>query len=270
VGNGSPGSGEGATLGPVLTEPRGIAFDANGRLFDADARNHRVLAVNNINDPEVIVSHIAGDGTAGSDSDGSLAVVAVLNTPNDVAVDGETVYIADTGNHNVRVIAGGTINTFMGTGLPGFGGDLGTPETAQLNNPSGVAVDAAHRLYVTDTRNHRIRQVGSASVSTIAVRVGQGYNGDGNPATNFTLNAPNGIAVVDSQVFFMDAGNSCLRKVVAGALGTVASDGSSGFAGDGGLAANAKLDGPVGSDNRAGRTAKQSAGACASGQSEFE
>ncbi|HEX9048689.1 MAG TPA: hypothetical protein VF988_16805, partial [Verrucomicrobiae bacterium] len=246
AGNGTPGSGEGAALGPVLNDPRGLAFAADGRLFVADAGSHRVLAVNNINDAGANVSHIAGDGTAGSEGDGGAAVVAVLNTPNDLAVDGETIYIADTGNHKIRVISDGTINTFMGTGLPGFSGDLGAPETVQLNSPAGVAVDAAHRLYVADNGNHRIRQVEGASVSTIAGRVGQGYNGDGNPATNFTLNAPNGIAVVDSQVVFMDAGNSRLRQVVSGALSTLASDGSSGFAGDGGLAAAAKLDGPVG------------------------
>ncbi|HMY74858.1 MAG TPA: hypothetical protein PLQ88_23770, partial [Blastocatellia bacterium] len=213
VGNGSPGAGAGAALGAVLTDPRGMAFAADGRLFIADAGSHRVLAVNNISDAGATVSHIAGDGAPGSEGDGGVAAVAALNSPNDVAVDGETIYITDTGNHKVRVISVGIINTVMGNGMAGFNGDIGAPDTLQLNSPAGVAIDAAHRILIADSGNHRIRQIDGVSVSTIAGRTGQGYNGDGTPATNFTLNAPIGIAVAGAQALFMDAGNSRLRKV---------------------------------------------------------
>ena len=159
VGNGNAGAGEGSALSAILTEPRGMAFDANGKLFVADAGAHRVLAVNNIGADDAVVSHIAGDGIPGNDGDGGAAVVAVLNSPNDVAVDGETIYIADTGNHKIRVINGGIINTFAGTGLAGFSGEFGAPDNVQLNSPSSVAVDASHRVFIGDTNNHRVRQV---------------------------------------------------------------------------------------------------------------
>lgn len=244
AGNGLPGSGTGSPLASVVADPRGMALDGN-RLLIADAANHRVIAINDLSGtPDV--SHIAGNGSAGNEGDNGQATVAGLNSPNDVAIGGSTIYIADTGNNVIRFIANGIINTFAGNGQTGAPTETGPATSVQLNSPTGVAVDANNKLYISDNGNHRVRLVEAANLSTIAGRAGQGYNGDGTPATSFILNSPMGIDVSGSNVFFLDSGNGRLRKVVGSTMTTVASDGSSGFAGDTGLANVAKLDGPMG------------------------
>ncbi|MFN0109952.1 MAG: SMP-30/gluconolactonase/LRE family protein [Blastocatellia bacterium] len=244
AGNGLPGASTGAALGSVVTDPRGIALD-DTRLLIADAGSHRLIAINDLSGAPT-VTHIAGNGAPGNEGDNGQANVAALNSPNDVAVDGATIYIADTGNHTIRVIAGGIINTFAGNGQIGSPTESGVATAVQLNSPTGVAVGAAHRIFISDSGNHRVRQVDGTALTTIAGRAGQGYNGDGTPATLYTLNAPAGIGVAGSDVFFLDAGNGRLRKVSGTTLSTIASDGSSGFAGDTGLASIAKLNGPAG------------------------
>lgn len=247
AGNGIPGSGVGSALSGFLNDPRGLAFDVNGRLLVADRGNNRVAAIVGVGSESPTLVTVAGNSSPSFEGDGGLAVLAALNAPSDVAVDGAMIYIADAGNHKVRVVgANNLINTFAGTGSPGFNTEFGPPATIQLNGPMGVSVDAAHNVYISDTGNHRIRQSNASLLTTIAGKSGQGFSGEGNPATAFTLNAPNGVAFIAAQVFFVDAGNRRLRKVAGMTLSTVVSDGSSGFAGDGGLAINAKLDGPLG------------------------
>lgn len=244
AGNGIPGSSVGNPLASVVADPRGIALDGT-RLLVADAGNHRVIAIDDLNGSPA-VSLIAGNGAASNEGNGGQATIAALNSPNDVAVDGTTIYIADTGNHVVRVITDGIINIFAGNGETGSPAEFGAATAVQLNNPTGVAVGASHKVFISDTGNNRIRQVEAATLTTIAGRAGQGYNGDGTPATLYTLNAPSGIGIAGTDVFFLDAGNGRLRKVAGSTISTVASDGSSGFAGDTGLANAAKLNGPSG------------------------
>ena len=102
AGSGLPGSNTGAPLGSVVTDPRGIALDGNNLLI-ADAGNHRIISINDLNGTPT-VSHLAGNGAAGIEGDGGAATIAALNTPNDVAVDGTTIYIADTGNNVIRKV----------------------------------------------------------------------------------------------------------------------------------------------------------------------
>jgi len=244
AGNGLPGSAIGSPLNSVVTDPRGMALDGS-RLLIADAGNHRIIAINDL-DGAAAVSHIAGNGAAGNEGDGGQATVAALHSPNDVAVDGATIYIADTENHVVRAITAGIINTFAGNGQTGTPTETGPATNVELDSPTGVAVDSNHKVYIGDTGNHRIRLVEGTNLSTIAGRAGQGYNGDGIPATNFILNAPTGVGIAGTNVFFLDSANGRLRKIAGSAMTTVASDGSGGFAGDTGLASAAKLDGPMG------------------------
>ncbi|MBX2799329.1 MAG: hypothetical protein KTR31_16760 [Myxococcales bacterium] len=98
---------------------------------------------------------------AGYAGDGGPAIDAVFNTPRDVAVgiDGE-LYVADTKNHCVRVIADGQIDTFAGVcGESGFSGDEGPATAALLNEPFGVGVDPDGNVYIADTLNQVIRRV---------------------------------------------------------------------------------------------------------------
>ena len=103
AGNGSPGfSGDGGPARSAqLTAPIGVAADGAGNLFIADVENQRIRKVS----PDGIIITVAGNGTYGFSGDAGIAASAQLNHPEGVAVDRSgNVYIADTGNHSVRVL----------------------------------------------------------------------------------------------------------------------------------------------------------------------
>jgi sugar lactone lactonase YvrE len=103
-----------------------------------------------------------------------------------VAIDtAGNVYIAEVNNHRVRKVnPAGTISTFAGNGLSGFGGD-GGPATAASMSATGVAVDTAGNVYIADQSNNRIRKVNPSGIITTFAGTGvRGSSGDGGPATS--------------------------------------------------------------------------------------
>ena len=92
------------------------------------------------------ISTFAGSGTLGYTGDSGPAASAQLDYPWAVAVDSAgNLYIADTYNQRIRKVANGVISTVAGNGTPGFSGDNGPATSAELNYPSGVAVDKKTR-----------------------------------------------------------------------------------------------------------------------------
>ena len=157
------GTGEwrhGGDGGPAIDAriaPDSVAADADGRIYVVDGANHRIRRI----DATGVITTFAGTGVAGFAGDGGPATEARLSFPNGVAVAGDgNVYVADTGNHRIRMIdASGTITTVAGTGVFGYGGDDGLATEAQLSFPSGVAVDASGDVYVADAGNGRVRVI---------------------------------------------------------------------------------------------------------------
>jgi sugar lactone lactonase YvrE len=142
----------------------------------------------------------------------------------------------------------GIIGTVAGTGTAGFGGDGGLATAAQLNRPTGVAVDSAGNLYFADYSSFRIRKVSTAGViSTVAGTGTAGFSGDGGLAAAAQLDRAIDVAVDSSgNLYIADTNNNRIRKVSAtGIISTVAGTGTAGFGGDGGLATAAQLNGPV-------------------------
>src|SRR5262249_10940330 len=143
---------------------------------------------------------VAGTSAAGFGGDNGLATSAMLNYPWSVAVDGSgNLFIADTQNNRVREVVNGTGNiiTVAGPGTAGLGGDHGPAAAAPLNQPQGIATDAAGNVFLSDSRNYRIREVVQATgnIVTVAGTGGVGSAGDGGPATAATLNTPSQVAV---------------------------------------------------------------------------
>jgi DNA-binding beta-propeller fold protein YncE len=87
--------------------------------------------------------------------DGSSATSAPLRDPISIAVDSSgNLYIADQADSRVRKVdQNGIISTYAGTGLPGFSGDRGPANAAQINSPAGIALDAKGNMYVADEGN---------------------------------------------------------------------------------------------------------------------
>src|SRR5581483_675847 len=147
-------NGEGGlATGAELAFPEGVAVDGAGDLFIADTANNRVREVAAASG---LITTVAGTGTGGFGGDGGLATGARLSDPVAVAVDGAgDLFIADYGNARVRevVAATGVITTVAGTGTAGYNGDGGPAVGAELNEPSGVAVDGAGDLFIADFGN---------------------------------------------------------------------------------------------------------------------
>ena len=150
-----------------------------------------------------------------------------------------------------------TIWTFAGTDEHGYGGDGGPATEAQLNFPSGVAVDAVGHVYVADNGNHRIRRIApDGTIDTIAGTGQQGFSGDGGAGSDARLFLPDGVAVdAAGYVYVADLGNHRIRRIALdGTIETIAGtarDSLSGaFSGDGGPATEAELVGQHGDGKR--------------------
>jgi hypothetical protein len=188
------------------------------------------------------ITTIAGIGTfSGYSGDGGLATSAKLNTPQGAAYDSAgNLYISDGGVGVVRKVApNGIITTFAGNGTNGFGGDGGPATSAQLSNPTGIAIDGAGNVYICDTGNERIRKIDAATgtISTIAGIGGNGgFAGDNGPATAAQLNGPLYLAFdLAGNLNFTDFSNDRVRKITmsSGVITTVAGNGTAATAGDG-------------------------------------
>jgi len=200
-------------LSTPLRGPRAICTDRAANLYIVDTSNHRVLRV----PPGGNVQTVAGNGSPGNSGDGGPARLAQLNQPFGCALDSSgNLYIADTFNHHVRRVSpSGAISTVAGS-RQGMGGDEGPATAASLNLPIGVAVDDLGDIYISDSGNHRIRQVTPDGViHTIAGLGTPGFDGDGGPADTALLNSPGGLALDGSGALYIaDAGNNRVRRLV--------------------------------------------------------
>jgi sugar lactone lactonase YvrE len=213
------------------------------------------------------ITTIAGTGATGYTGDGGLAVNAKLNIPTGIAEDtAGSLYFSDTNNNAVRKIVSptrlnhDTITTIAGNGTAGFSGDGGPATSAQLNRPTGTAVDSSGNVYISDTGNNRVRKI--ALNGTITTLAGSGrctskddpgstpmaLPGDGGPATQASLCSPTGVAVDQSgNVYIADTNHNAVRIVSnAGIITTFAGYGKAGSSGDGGKATKATLNSPTG------------------------
>lgn len=254
------GDGGPATLAQ-LNGPTGVAIDAAGGILVVDASNRvRRIAYGTI-------TTIAGSGVAGHVSqglplpeDGGPAIDAQLNDPIGVALDHEgNILIADALYHRIRrVTPDGTITTIAGDGIPSFLGDGGPAAAANLQYPTGVAVDHDGNVFIADAANHRIRRIDTTgTITTVAGTGSAGFAGDGGPATEARLHKPTGVAVSrKGELLIADEYNHRIRRVgTHGRISTVAGatefppnyDGfvPGSYGGDGGPASEAFLNFPT-------------------------
>jgi hypothetical protein len=224
AGGGAGFAGDGGPATKALfKQPKSLTSDADGNLYIGDQQNFRVRRI----DGEGVISTVVGAGTQGSSGDGGPALECQLDweigsnpePSGGVVVVDHRLFIADTLSHKIRVVdlESGEIDSFAGTGEPGYSGDGGPALEATFQFPRELELGPDGSLYVADTDNHAIRAIDldSGIVRTV---VGTGEPGrdaeDGKLATETHLERPFGLEFdPEGNLYVMDTLNSRILKV---------------------------------------------------------
>jgi hypothetical protein len=228
-----------------LRSPWGVAVGPDGRTYVADAGNHVVRVI----ERDGTIHTRAGTGVAGYTGDGGRALIARLDRPVAVAVDGARLLVADAGTHTVRSIEGPLITTVAGTGRAGFSGDGQPGRQAALNSPYGIAVTEDGGFLIADRGNNRIRKIlPDGTIKTVAGNGRRGYSGDGGSAVLASLSSPYDVSPTGDGGFLVaDTSNNRVRMVSpAGVISTVVGTGRATNSGDGGPGNRASIEAPLG------------------------
>ena len=212
--DGSNGDG-GPALDAELNDPIGIAFDGDGNLFIADEQNGRVRMI----DSDGIITTVAGGGPVSLTRfhDGDPTTTATLLHPSYVAIDADgNLLVSDFAGNAVWIVdPAGSMRRLAGTGATGFSGDGGPAVEAELEFPTGLALDDLGNLYVSDADNNRVRMIDRRGVITTIAGTGEaGSAGLGGPAMEAQLAGPAGLAIgPDGLLYIADQGNDRVLRI---------------------------------------------------------
>jgi sugar lactone lactonase YvrE len=207
---GQKGSADGAGAAARFRSPAGVALDAAGTIYVADAGNHTIRRIS----PDGLVTTLAGTAGSKGSADGNGAL-ARFNFPHAITAGATgTLYVADTYSHTIRAIASTGVVTTL-AGQAGHKGQTDGPSaTAAFFHPSGLAIDTEGTLYVADNGNHAIRRITNTGVvSTLAGQAGHHGSADGQ-GTSAQFDVPGSIAVDAAGILYVaDYFNSTIRRI---------------------------------------------------------
>ena len=213
-----------------LTNPAGIAFDGQGRLWLSEEGGHVIRLFHT--DGKVYI-RAGAFGAAGYMN--ASGVVAKFNSPRGIAIDGSgNIYVADAGNHVIRKIApfsslGNQQQVTLLAGDPNNAGHQdGTGSNAHFHTPSGVAVDQQGNIYVADYETHVIRKITPAGVVTTFAGTANQSGSDDGAAASAKFYRPYGLyySTTDNALYVADSWNKKIRKIAGGQVTTVVGIGS--------------------------------------------
>lgn len=226
IGDGGP------ALAAELNQPPFVLQGRDGNLYVLDQRNQVVRRIEGLNeDGTGTITTAVGSGVRDSAGigygDGGPPLSARLAQPfgsnptpgGALAMDAQgRLYISDVLNERVRRVdfQQNVIETVVGNGVAGFGGDGGPGTQASLHNPRDLEFGPDGRLYIADEENHRIRAWDPVTgvITTVAGNGTAGYSGDGGPATQAALNRPSGLAFdAQGRMYIADTFNNVIRRM---------------------------------------------------------
>ena len=252
IGRGIQGNlADGAPAGTAtLNQPYGVYVDRANALYWADFGSDRVLMLAR---GSATVSVVAGNGTKGHSGDGGPAKSAQLSAPHEVRFDRSgNMLVAERDANVIRVVdrRSGSIATLVGTGTPGFSGDGGPSEKAQLKQPHSIALDKRDNLYICDIQNNRVRCRDSAT-GLLTTFAGNGEVTDTPDEARLatSLHGPRSIDIGPDGTMYLilREGNKVFSiDPVRKTLQRIAGTGAKGYAGDKGPARDAQWNGPKG------------------------
>jgi hypothetical protein len=154
AGTGAPGYKDGDPGSAVFDTPCGVAVDTTGNVFVSDTGNDAIRKISVAGE----VSTFAGGSRGRQDGQGEQAS---FDHPVGIVVTHDGfLFVTDEASGRIRMITPeGLVRTVAGD-QEGFGDGIG--RGGRFNRPSGIAVDNAGTLYVSDGDNYLIRKVAGA------------------------------------------------------------------------------------------------------------
>ena len=216
---GEAGFADGPRGEASMNGPLAIDVCPSGYVYVADTLNHVIRRVSSTGYTTTIA------GTPGEYGyENGIADTALFDSPAGIAVapDGR-IFVADTGNHVIRVIENGDVSTFVGSfvleeqgvgtldaaAIGGF--NDGMAAFALFNHPRGLALWGDY-LIVADSANHSIRLVSpEGNVTTLAGTGLPGYSAE--PGLPALFSFPADVFVHEDRLYIADAGNNKIRMM---------------------------------------------------------
>ncbi len=214
AGSGAKGQADGSFAQAQFANPQGMAYDAQRKLlYVADTDNHLIRKLDLAGQT---VSTIAGTGEQVYDRlGGGLGTAQGLNSPWDLVLLGETLYIAMAGPHQLWTLdlPTGVARAWVGSGREDVIDGTGT-RSAALAQPSGLALDSDW-LYFADSEVSAVRRanIKTAQVETL---IGSGLFEFGDRTGAFQrslLQHPLGVAIHDGKVLVADTYNHKIKRL---------------------------------------------------------
>ena len=187
---------DGPALESSFDHPLGLTCDTvSDNLYVVDTNNSIIRMIGP--GPAYIVTTIAGIHGLNGSKDG-IGSSALFNSPYGIVYDpvSTNLYVADSGNSTIRKIGPGpayTVTTIAGTAGT-TGSTDGPGASALFNNPVGITIDSSGNLYVTDSDNLTVRQIGPGPNYTVTTLLGTAYS----------LQSPCGILSYGTDIYLTD------------------------------------------------------------------